>query len=152
MCNFRCVPEVCRLDLSHLVWGAQKFDPRLRLPDPTTPRVRSAPTTILHAQGPRNVRHTVRASSGAGQSPKRRPSLSPDRPRRQSYNRRKSGTQDPRRRSPLSPISTEGAQGHRSKVAVTPTITDSRGNGAALNKQMTSRYPASAILTEMSTY
>ena len=41
---------------------------------------------------------------------------------------------------------------HRSKITVTPTITDNRGNGAALNKQMTSRYPTSAILMEMSVF
>ena len=41
---------------------------------------------------------------------------------------------------------------HRSKITVTPTITDNRGNGAALNKLMTSRYPTSAILMEMSVY
>ena len=31
-----------------------------------------------------------------------------------------------------------------------PTWTDNRGNGSALNKLMTSRYPASAVLMEMS--
>ena len=38
----------------------------------------------------------------------------------------------------------------RTKVQVAPTWTDNRGNGSALNKLMTSRYPASAVLVEMS--
>ena len=40
----------------------------------------------------------------------------------------------------------EQPQGHRSRVTVTLTIIDNRGNGAALNKQMSSQYPASVIL------
>ena len=35
-------------------------------------------------------------------------------------------------------------------VEVAPTWTDNRGNGSALNKLMTSRYPACAVLMEMS--
>ena len=31
-----------------------------------------------------------------------------------------------------------------------PTWTDNRGNGSALNKMMTTRYPASAVIMEMS--
>ena len=38
------------------------------------------------------------------------------------------------------------------KVQVMPTRTDNRGNGAALNKLMTTRYPASALIMEMSAY
>ena len=38
----------------------------------------------------------------------------------------------------------------RTKVQVAPTWTDNRGNGSALNKLMTSKYPASAVLMEMS--
>ena len=40
----------------------------------------------------------------------------------------------------------------RTKVQVLPTWTDNRGNGAALNKLMTIRYPASALIMEMSAY
>ena len=35
---------------------------------------------------------------------------------------------------------------HRSRVLVAPTWTDNRGNGAALNKLMTTGFPASAVL------
>ena len=38
----------------------------------------------------------------------------------------------------------------RTKVQVAPTWTDNRGNGSALHKLMTSRYPASGVLMEMS--
>ena len=38
----------------------------------------------------------------------------------------------------------------RTKVQVAPTWTDNRGNGSALNKLMTSRFLASAVLMEMS--
>ena len=37
----------------------------------------------------------------------------------------------------------------RKKVLVMPTWTDNRGNGAAVNKRMTTRYPASAVLMEL---
>ena len=37
----------------------------------------------------------------------------------------------------------------RSRVRVVPTTTDYRGNGAALNKLMTTRNPASAVLMEL---
>ena len=38
------------------------------------------------------------------------------------------------------------------QVQVLPTGTDNRGNGAALNKKMTTRYPANAFLMEMAAY
>ena len=38
----------------------------------------------------------------------------------------------------------------RTKVQLAPTWTDNRGNGSALNKLMTPRYLASAVLLEMS--
>ena len=41
---------------------------------------------------------------------------------------------------------------HRSWMTVAPTVTDNRGNGASLNKLMTSKYTPSAILMEMSAY
>ena len=41
---------------------------------------------------------------------------------------------------------------HRSRITVAPTVTDNRGNAAARNKLMTSKYPSSAILMEMSAY
>ena len=37
----------------------------------------------------------------------------------------------------------------RSSIRIVPTTTDNRGNGAALNKLMTTRYPASAVLMEL---
>ena len=33
-----------------------------------------------------------------------------------------------------------------------PSLTDNRGNGALLNKLMTTKFPASALLMELSTY
>ena len=39
---------------------------------------------------------------------------------------------------------------HGTKVTVAPTWTDNRGNGSALNKLMTTRFPASAVLMELS--
>ena len=41
---------------------------------------------------------------------------------------------------------------HDIKVQILPTWTDSRGNGSVLNKLMTTRYPASAVLMEMSVF
>ena len=38
---------------------------------------------------------------------------------------------------------------HRSRVLVAPTWTDNHGNGAALNKLLTTRFPASAVLMEL---
>ena len=35
------------------------------------------------------------------------------------------------------------------KVVIVPSITDNRGNGAVLNKLMTTRFPSSALLMEM---
>ena len=46
----------------------------------------------------------------------------------------------------------EVAGGARTRVRVAPTITDNRGNGAALNKLMTTKFPASALLMELSCY
>ena len=40
----------------------------------------------------------------------------------------------------------------RTKVLVTPTWTDNRSNGAALNKLMTTRYPASAVFMELASH
>ena len=42
--------------------------------------------------------------------------------------------------------------GSLTKVSVVPTVTDNRGNGAALNKLMSTRFPSSAILMEMAAY
>ena len=41
---------------------------------------------------------------------------------------------------------------HDTKVQILPTWTDNRGNGSVLNKLMTTRYPASAVLMEMSVF
>ena len=41
---------------------------------------------------------------------------------------------------------------NRSSIRIVPTTTDNRGNGAALNKLMTTRYPASAVLMELAAY
>ena len=38
------------------------------------------------------------------------------------------------------------------KVLIAPSITDNRGNGAVLNKLMTTRFPSSALLMEMGSY
>ena len=43
-------------------------------------------------------------------------------------------------------------QGHHTKVQIMPTWTDNRGNGSALNKMMTTRYTASAVVMEMSVF
>ena len=40
----------------------------------------------------------------------------------------------------------------RSSTRIVPTTTDNRGHGAALNKLMTTRYPASAVLMELAAY
>ena len=40
----------------------------------------------------------------------------------------------------------------RCRIRVVPTTTDNRGNGAALNKLMTTRYPASAVLVELAAH
>ena len=45
-----------------------------------------------------------------------------------------------------------GAEGRRKKVLVMPTWTDNRGNGAALDKLMTTRYPASAVLVDLASH
>ena len=41
---------------------------------------------------------------------------------------------------------------NRSSIRIVPTTTDNRGNGAALNKMMTTKYPASAVLMELAAY
>ena len=38
------------------------------------------------------------------------------------------------------------------KVLIVPSITDNRGNGAVLNKLMTTRFPSSGLLMEMGSY
>ena len=40
----------------------------------------------------------------------------------------------------------------RTRVTIVPTLTDNRGNGAALNKLTTTKFPASALLMELSCY
>ena len=40
----------------------------------------------------------------------------------------------------------------QTKVVIAPTLTDNRGNGALLNKLMTRKFPASAVLMELATY
>ena len=40
----------------------------------------------------------------------------------------------------------------RTRVTVAPTWTDNRGNGAALNKLMSTKYPVSAVLVELASY
>ena len=42
--------------------------------------------------------------------------------------------------------------GKKTRVQVVPTWTDNRGNGSVLNKLMTTRYPASAVLMEMAAF
>ena len=39
-----------------------------------------------------------------------------------------------------------------SSIRIVPTTTENRGNGAALNKLMTTKYPASAVLMELAAY
>ena len=41
---------------------------------------------------------------------------------------------------------------HRTRVLVAPTWTDNRGNGAALNNLMTTKFPASAVIMELTAY
>ena len=38
------------------------------------------------------------------------------------------------------------------RVLVVPSSTDNRGNGAALNEHMSTRFPSSAVLMELATY
>ena len=40
----------------------------------------------------------------------------------------------------------------KKRVVIAPSLTDNRGNGALLNKLMTTRFPAMALLMEMSCY
>ena len=46
----------------------------------------------------------------------------------------------------------EQPESGKKKVTVAPTWTDNRGNGSALNKLMTTKFPASAVLMELSAY
>ena len=46
----------------------------------------------------------------------------------------------------------ETPRSNRSSIRIVPTTTDNRGNGAALNKLMTTKYPASAVLMELAAY
>ena len=38
------------------------------------------------------------------------------------------------------------------RVLIVPFVTDNRGNGAALNELMSTRFPSSAVLMELATY
>ena len=38
------------------------------------------------------------------------------------------------------------------RVLIVPSITDNRGNGAVLNKLVSTRFPSSAVLVELATY
>ena len=38
------------------------------------------------------------------------------------------------------------------RVLIAPSITDNRGNGAALNKLMSTRFPSSAVLMELASF
>ena len=49
---------------------------------------------------------------------------------------------------PVQYVETPG--GSRTRVRIAPTLTHNRGNGAALNKLMTTKFPASALLMELS--
>ena len=40
----------------------------------------------------------------------------------------------------------------QSRVTVVPSLTDNRGNGALLNKLMTTKFPASAVLMELAVF
>ena len=46
----------------------------------------------------------------------------------------------------------EQPESGKKKVTVAPTWTDNRGNGSALNKLMTTKFPACAVLMEFSAY
>ena len=46
----------------------------------------------------------------------------------------------------------EQPESGKKKVTVAPTWTDNRGNGSALNKLMTTKFPACAVLMELSAY
>ena len=46
-----------------------------------------------------------------------------------------------------------GVKAHsRKKISIIPTWTDNRGNGSALNKLMSTRFPSSALLMEVATH
>ena len=46
----------------------------------------------------------------------------------------------------------DGGQPESKKVMVVPSITDNRGNGAVLNKLMSTKYPSSAVMMELAVY
>ena len=46
----------------------------------------------------------------------------------------------------------EKPRADRSSIRIVPTTTDNRGNGAALNMMMTTRFPASAVLMDFAAY
>ena len=46
----------------------------------------------------------------------------------------------------------EQPESNNKKVTVAPIWTDNRGNGSALNKLMTTKFPACAVLMELSAY
>ena len=46
----------------------------------------------------------------------------------------------------------DGPDPDDTKVLIVPSITDNRGNGAVLNKLMTTCFPSSALLMEMGSY
>ena len=46
----------------------------------------------------------------------------------------------------------DGGHPESKKVMVVPSVTDNRGNGAVLNKLMSTKYPSSAVLMELAVY
>ena len=46
----------------------------------------------------------------------------------------------------------DNPQEHQPRVLVVPTWTDNRGNGSALNKLMTTKFPASAVVMELAAH
>ena len=44
------------------------------------------------------------------------------------------------------------AQGAPARIQMIPSFTDNRGNGSALNKLMTNKYPSSAVVMELACY
>ena len=46
----------------------------------------------------------------------------------------------------------KGPREHRTRVQVLPTWTDNRGNGSALNKLMTTKFPSSALMMELAVF
>ena len=46
----------------------------------------------------------------------------------------------------------DGGQAESKKIMVVPSVTDNRGNGAVLNKMMSTKFPSSAVLMELAVY